>query len=64
MFVKRNKRASFSSSVKIPVSKLLFVMLLMMGAKTLMCTFNKDVGIGSNLHNFAGAEETISYTSL
>ena len=36
-------------------------MLHMMGAKTLMCIFNRDVGIGSNLHSFAGAEAIISF---
>ena len=39
-------------------------MLHMMAAKTSMCIFNRDVGIGSNSHDFAGAEAIISFTSL
>ena len=45
----------------IPASKLLFAMLMMMGARTSVCTFSNNVGIGSNLHNFAGAEWTIFF---
>ena len=39
-------------------------MLHMMGAKTSMCIFNRGVGIGSNSHNFTGAEAIIFFTSL
>ena len=58
------KRASLSSSEKIPASKLLFAILVMMHARNSICTFSKDVGIGSNSHDIAGAEQTISFTSL
>ena len=57
-------KASFSSSETVPLLKLLFVMLHMMGAKTSMCIFNRDVGIGSNSHDFACAEAIISFISL